>query len=135
HYARTRRMLMAGRLAVALALASIVAGAGSARAFSMGETMAATGVQGTLASGGAQGAAGTINSVKSALGKVSADQQAKVDAVARPWGNGRGGAGWSLASAGKGWASSAGKGWTVAGNSGWGSAGKGAWSSGAWSAN
>jgi hypothetical protein len=127
-------MLMAGRLAVALALASIVAGAGTARAFTMGETMAATGVQSTLASGGAQGAAGTINSVKSALGKVTTEQQAKLDAVARPWSTGRGGSGWALAG-GKGWAGGGGKGWAVATNSGWGAAGKGAWASGGWSTN
>ena len=127
---------MAGRLAVALAVASLVVGAGSARAFTMGEAVATTGMQNTLASGGASGAASTINSVKNAVGKAAATKQGQLDGALRAWG-GRGGSGsgWSLASAGKGWSAGGSKGWAVAANSGWGSAGKGAWASGAWSTN
>jgi hypothetical protein len=126
---------MAGRLAVALAVASLVVGTGSARAFTMGEAVATTGVQGTLASSGSTGAAGTINSVKTALGKASTQKQGQLDGALRAWGSGRGGTGWSLASAGKGWSAGGSKGWTVAATSGWGSAGKGAWASGGWSTN
>jgi hypothetical protein len=129
-------LLMAGRLAVAFAVASLVVGAGSARAFTMGEAVATTGMQGTLASSGSTGAAGTINSVKSALGKVTTQKQGQLDGAVRAWG-GRGGAGsgWSLAASGKGWSAGGSKGWAVAATSGWGSAGKGAWASGGWSTN
>jgi hypothetical protein len=115
----------------------VLAGAASAGAFTMGEAVATTGVQGTLASSGVSGAAGTIKSVKTALGSASTKKQGQLDGALRSWG-GKGGAGqgWALASSGKGWAGGGSKGWAAStGATGWagGAAGKGSWASGGWS--
>lgn len=127
---------MARRFAAVVAVASMLVGAGSARAFTMGEAVATTGVSNTLASGPVSGVAGTINSVKTALGKATATKQGQLDGAVRGWGGKGGtGSGWSSASTGKGWSAGGSKGWTVAGAStGWTSTNaKGSWASGTWS--
>ena len=72
---------MVGRLWTMMALASVVAMAPRAGAFSMGEVTATTGMQGTLARSGTTNAAGTIGSVKNALGAAAATKQAQIQST------------------------------------------------------
>lgn len=107
-----------------------------ARAQSLGEVTAATGVAGTLAKSGTMNAAGTIGTVKNALGKAVATKQGQLDGASTQmawggkgsaWATRGGGAGWATKGAGAGWATKgAGAGWMVASASGAG------WASGGW---
>jgi hypothetical protein len=132
-------MQMARRLGRILIVVGVLGlAASNAHAFSMGDTMAATGVQGTLAAGGASSVAGTIQGVKSALGKAVATKEGQLNSAAG-WGGKGGGAtawkaggasAWKAAAANGGWSSNSG------GKGGWATAAAGkAWSSGGWGAH
>jgi len=135
---------MVGRLRTTLMLAAVVALAPRAGAFTMGEVAATTGMQGTLAKSGTTNVAGTIGSVKNALGAAVATKQGQLAGAAGgpvAWG-GKGGGQSGWASPGKGgaqsgWASPGSSGgWASTGTAGgWASAsnaGAGAWASGPW---
>ena len=110
---------MVSKLATITTLAAALLAAPVANAFTMGETAVATGIQGSLASSGSMRPAGTIGSVKNALGAAAATKQGQLDKVGGPigWGGKGGGAsGW--AAAGSGWFSKgSGGGWTTASTS------------------
>ena len=119
-----------------MVFAGMLLGASSARAQSLGETAAATGIHQTLAGTGASNPAGTINTVKNAVGAAAATKQGQLNGAAGApvmgaagWGGKGGGqSGWTAA--GGGWKGGAsGKAWTSASN-GWAGGGKGA--AGAW---
>jgi hypothetical protein len=116
-------------------LGGLLLAAPYARAFSMGEVAATTGVQGTLAKSGTTNAAGTIGTVQRALGAAAATKQGQLAAAGGPisWGGKGGGpGGWATASGG-GWATAA-TGWGSTGTTGWasGKGGGNAWASGPW---
>jgi hypothetical protein len=125
---------MVSRLATMMTLAGVLLAAPIASAFTLGETAAATGVQGTLAGSGSTSAAGTIGTVKRSLGAASATKQGQLEGagVAIGWGGKGGGpGGWATAAAG-GWATRAQGGWATA-STGWATAASGgAWASGGW---
>ena len=122
-----------------LIFAGTLLGASSANAQSLGETAAATGIHQTLAGTGMGNPAGTIGTVKNAVGAAVATKQGQLNGAAGApvmgavgWGGKGGGkSGWTAA--GGGWKAGAGggKGWTAA-STGWAGGGKGA--SGAWAA-
>ena len=134
------RILMGCRVRTMMVLAAVALLAPRADAFSMGEVVATTGVQGTLAKSGASSAAGTIGSVKRSLGASVALKQGQLDGAAGPiaWGGKGGGqSGWATPGGGaSGWATPGGaSGWaTVGGTGGWATASNAgsAWASGAW---
>jgi hypothetical protein len=124
-----------------MVLAAVAALAPRADAFTMGETVATTGMQGTLASSGASGAARTIGSVKQSVGAAVATKQGQLDGAAGPiaWGGKGGGqSAWAKPGGGaSGWAMPGGSGgWAVAttGSGGWAmaSSASAAWASGPW---
>jgi hypothetical protein len=129
--------VMARRLEAIIVLAGVLLTAPRASAFTMGEAVTTTGVQGTLAKSGTTSAKGPIGVVKSSLGQSVATKQGQlataVGAVA--WGGGAGTSGWAVAGPdNSGWMTVA-AGWTGAdGTSGWGAGGAStsAWVSGAW---
>ncbi len=112
-----------------MALAGVLVGGAVAQAFTMGEVAATTGVQGTLASSGTSNVAGTIGSVKNALGAAAATKQKQLDGAATQmaWGGKAGGAShWATPGTGGG------SGWAVA-SAGWsanGGGGAGGWAGG-----
>jgi len=119
-----------------IVFAGILLGASSAHAqFSMGEVAATTGMHHTLAATGAGNPAGTINTVKKALGAATATKQGQLDGAAGAhgpagWGGKGGGrSGWTAPGAGWKGGSGGGKGWTSASAS-WATGG--AKSGGAW---
>ena len=126
-----------------IVFAGILLGASSAHAqFSMGEVAATTGMHQTLAATGMGNPAGTINTVKKALGAAAATKQGQLDGAAghpgpAGWGGKGGGrGGWTAPGAGWKASASGGKGWTSASAS-WatgGGKGGGAWhAAGDWS--
>ena len=123
---------MVRRLATIATLGGVLLAAPIASAFTMGEVATTTGMQGTLASSGSRGAAGTIGTVKKSLGASAGAKQAQLDgaAVSVGWGGKGGGSGW--ARSGGGWTTGA-AGWVTASSS-WahGANGGGAWASGGW---
>ncbi len=134
---------MVRRLGMVLMVGGVLA-AGSAKAFTMGEVAATTGVQGTLARSGTMKPADTLGTVKRAVGAAAAKKQGQLDAATTgattqaAWGGKSGGTGgWASGPGGgkSGWASGSG-GWTTA-SSGWASSGTGGasgWATGAWGA-
>jgi hypothetical protein len=127
---------MVGRLGMVMAVAAVWFASTPARAFTLGEVTATTGVHGTLARSGSTSAAGTIGSVKNALGKATATKEGQLAAAGGGpvgWGGKGGTGGWATASAGSGWASGSGaSGWATASASGGWATGSGAWASGSW---
>jgi len=128
---------MVRRLGMVVMLGGVLATASAARAFSMGDVTATTGMQGTLAKSGSLKPASTIASVKSAVGAAAATKQGQLDGAAgiaqMGWGGKGGGTGgWATGGAanGKGWAAAAG--WATASNSWATGAGSSAWATGAW---
>ena len=110
-----------------------------ASAQTLGEVTAATGMHNTLAATGMGNPAGTINSVKNALGKAVATKEGQLAGAGGPmgWGGKGGGSGWASKSANGGWATGVGsKGWMMASASGgWATGGNGGgrgWASGGW---
>ena len=109
----------------------------SASAQTLGEVTAATGVHNTLAASGTGNPAGTINSVKNALGKAVATKEGQLaGAGGLGWGGKGGGSGWASKSGNGGWLAGGGaKGWAMASaGGGWGTAGNGGggWARGGW---
>jgi hypothetical protein len=127
---------MVRRLGTTLVIAGVLGAASLASAFSMGDVAAATGVQGTLAATGHGNVAGTIGSVKNALGKATATKEGQLNTAAGHigWGGKGGGAGaWFAHGSNGGWVAKAG--WAMASaGGGWatGAARGGAWGSGPW---
>jgi hypothetical protein len=124
-------------MVMAVAVAGLVAT--PARAQSLGEVTATTGIHGTLAKSGSMNAAGTIGSVKNALGKAVATKEGQLAGagIQVGWGGKGGTGGWASKSAGGGWSTGGGSsGWAMASTSGgWaagGGTGSGAWASGGW---
>lgn len=111
--------------------AGMLLGASSANAQSLGEATAATGIHQTLAGTGMGNPAGTIGTVKRAVGAAAATKQGQLDGAAGGpgpvgWGGKGGGrSGWTPAGGGWKGGGGAGKGWTSA-SSGWAGGGKGA---------
>jgi hypothetical protein len=127
---------MVGRLGMVIAVAVWLAST-PAQAFTLGEVTATTGVHGSLAKSGTSSAAGTIGSVKNALGKAVATKEGQLAGagVQVGWGGKGGGTGgWATVGSGGGWAVGNGaSGWATASASGGWSTGKsGAWASGGW---
>lgn len=124
---------MVGRLGTIMTLAGVLLAAPTASAFTMGEAVATTGVQGTLARSGTTSAAGTIGTVKKSLGASVGTKQAQLDGAGGQVAWGGKGACWATAGGGTRWTSGGQKGWTVASSS-WSSASSGgsAWASGSW---
>jgi|SRR5689334_5657596 len=110
----------------------------SAGAQTLGEATATTGMVGTLAKSGTMNPAGTIASVKNALGKAVATKEAQLATLGTQsgWGGKGGGASaWLTSGASGGWATRGGSsGWMMASASGggWGGGKGSAWASGAW---
>jgi hypothetical protein len=128
---------MVRRLGMVVMLGGVLATASAARAFSMGEVTATTGMQGTLAKSGTLKPASTIASVKNAVGAAAATKQAQLDgaagAVPIGWGGKGGGTGgWARAGGGgnSGWAAATG--WATASASWATGAGSTAWATGGW---
>jgi hypothetical protein len=125
-------------LGMVMVVAAVWLASTPARAQSLGEVTAATGIHNSLAKSGGMNAAGTINSVKNALGKAVATKEGQLAGagVQIGWG-GKGGTGgwatksghggWSAGGGPSGWASAPGAahGWAMASNTG-------AWASGGW---
>jgi len=111
---------MVRRLGMVVMFGGVLATASAARAFSMGDVTATTGMQGTLAKSGTFKPASTIASVKSAVGAAAATKQGQLDGAAgvaqMGWGGKGGGTG----------------GWATASNSWATGAGSSAWATGAW---
>jgi len=130
---------MGRSLALVVALGAVLAVAPRAHAQMMGDTMAATGVHGALASTGTMNAAGTIGGVKRALGAAVDQKHTQLASVDHSWGGKHGGkSSWMINDGtGKGWGNNlSGKAWSDARNGkGWSTAdargGKG-WASGSW---
>jgi len=126
---------MVSRLATITTLAGVLLAAPIASAFTLGETTATMGVQGTLARSGTSKPAGTIGTVKRSLNAAVAGKQAQLEATGLQvgWGGKGGGqSGWTAA--GSGWAGNGGSaGWTTA-STNWasGANGGGAWATGGW---
>jgi len=119
-------------------------GVSSAHAQTLGEAAAATGIHQTLAGTGAGNPAGTINTVKKAVGNAAATKQNQLNGAngapimgAVGWGGKGGGrSGWTVAGGAWGKGGNGTKGWATA-SAGWAGGGKsgpgGAWApSGAW---
>ena len=119
-----------------MVFAGMLLGASSANAQSLGEAAAATGIHQTLAGTGMGNPAGTIGTVKNAVGAAAATKQTQLNGAAGApvmgavgWGGKAGGrSGWTAAGGGWKGGGGAGKGWTSA-STGWAAGGKGA---GAW---
>ena len=110
--------------------------ASSANAQSLGEAAAATGIHQTLAGTGMGNPAGTIGTVKNALGAAAAKKQGQLNGAAGApvmgavgWGGKGGRSGWATAAGGWKGGAGPGKGWASA-SAGWAVGGKGA--GGAW---
>jgi hypothetical protein len=129
---------MVRRLGMVVMFGGVLATASAARAFSMGDVTATTGMQGTLAKSGSLKPASTIASVKSAVGAAAATKQGQLDGAAGAapigWGGKGGGpGGWAKAGGGggnSGWAGATG--WATASNSWATGAGSTAWATGGW---
>jgi hypothetical protein len=124
-----------------LVAATLWALGSSAMAFTMGETMAATGVHNSLAQGSASGVAKTLGSVRGALDSAVATKNGQLGGAAGDpprWGGGAAGGAttWARPGAGAGgWVMAAANGSWGAGGTGWSAGGSGAgtaWGSGAW---
>jgi hypothetical protein len=121
-----------------MVVAGMLFGATSANAQTLGEAAAATGIHNTLAGTGMGNPAGTIGTVKRAVGAAAATKQGQLDGAGKPpimgavgWGGKGGGrSGWAAAAGGWKGGGGAGKAWTAA-SAGWAGGGaKGA--GGAW---
>ena len=120
-----------------MVFAGVLLGISSAHAQSLGETAAATGIHQTLAGTGMGNPAGTLNTVKNAVGAAAATKQGQLNGAAGApvmgalgWGGKGGGhSGWTPGAGGWKGGAGAAKGWTAA-SAGWAGAGKGA--GGAW---
>jgi len=119
-----------------LVIAGMLLGASSANAQSLGEAVAATGIHQTLAGTGMGNPAGTIGTVKNAVGAAAATKQGQLNGAAGApvmgavgWGGKGGRSGWTPGAGGWKGGGGAGKGWATA-SSGWAGGGKGA--GGAW---
>ncbi len=129
---------MMGRLGMVMVVAAVWLVATPARAQSLGEVTATTGIHGTLAKSGTMNAAGTIGSVKNALGKAVATKEGQLAGagIQMGWGGKGGTGGWASKGAGGGWSAGGGNtGWAMASASGgWaaGGANSGAWARGGW---
>jgi hypothetical protein len=129
-------MCMVRRLGTMLVIAGVFGAVSLASAFSMGEVAATTGVQGALASTGHGNVAGTIGSVKSALGNAAATKEGQLATAGAQigWGGKGGPAAWAAHGSNGGWVAKSG--WaTASAGGGWavGAArGGGAWGSGPW---
>jgi hypothetical protein len=127
---------MVRRLGMVMVVAAVWV-ATPASAFSLGEVTATTGVHGTLAKSGATNAAGTIGSVKNALGKAVATKEGQLAGAGAQvgWGGKGGTGGWATVGNGGGWAVGSGaSGWATASAGGWSTGRSSAWASGGWGA-
>jgi hypothetical protein len=118
-----------------MAAAAVVLAGSSAGAFTLGEVTATTGVHQTLAKSGTTSAAGTIGTVKNALGKAVATKQGQLNETASApvgWGGKGGMGGWASGASNGGWATGGKSGWAVASSGGWATGGPGGWASGSW---
>src|SRR5262249_5874872 len=114
-----------------MVFAGIRLGVSSANAQSLGEAAAATGIQNSLAGTSMGNPAGTIGTVKRALGAAAATKQGQLDGAAKApimgavgWGGKGGGkSGWTASAGGWKGGGGAGKAWTAAaagrGRGGW----------------
>ena len=129
---------MVRALGVMILAGSVLLGASSANAQSLGEAAAATGIHQTLAGTGMGNPAGTIGTVKNALGAAAAKKQGQLNGAAGApvmgavgWGGKAGShSGWTTGAGG--WKAGTGKAWTAA-SAGWAGGGKGGAGGGGWS--
>jgi hypothetical protein len=100
------------RIGRVVLVAVLVIAPSAARAFSLGETGAAMGMQGTLAQGSASNVAGTLNTVRNAVNGAAADHNAQIEQAEQN--------AWNAKSGPSRWASNGkdggGKGWTNGGS-------------------
>jgi hypothetical protein len=128
---------MVRRLGMMMAAVGVVLAGSPARAFTLGEVTATTGVHQTLAKSGTRSAASTIGSVKGALNQAVATKNGQLNGSAPApvgWGGKPGTGGWVTAGgAAGGWATGGASGWAVASAGSWAPGGaSGAWASGSW---
>ena len=124
---------MVRALGLMILAGGVLLGASSANAQSLGEAAAASGIHGTLAGTGMGNPAGTIGTVRNAVGAAAATKQGQLNGAAGApvmgavgWGGKGGGrSGWTAGAGGWKGGGGAGKGWTSA-STGWAGGGKGA---------